>query len=82
MASNSRINLEQAERISASYFVANDEVSMEQMMNSLYVTYDPQKGLITPDDIVSLTAVANPDATYAGLVENVQSFSLDQIAVE
>ena len=73
---------EQAERISASYFVANDEVSMEQMMNSLYVTYDPQKGLITPDDIVSLTAVANPDATYAGLVENVQSFSLDQIAVE
>lgn len=73
---------EQAERISSSLFVANSDESMKQMMNSLYVTYDASKGLITPETIVDLTAVANPDATYAGLVEKAQSFSLDQVTVE
>ena len=73
---------ETAERISSSIFVANNDEMMEKMMNSLYVTYDAQKGLITPETIAELTAVANPDATYAGLVEKAQSFSLDQVVVE
>lgn len=73
---------ETAERISSSLFVANSDETMEEMMNSLYVTYDAEKGLITPETIAELTAVANPDATYAGLVEKAQSFSLDQVTVE
>lgn len=70
---------EKAERIDSSLLVANSDESMAKMMKYLYATYEPKDAFLTAEDIVNLTAIANPDATYAGLVETIQGLNLDMV---
>lgn len=67
----------EAERVDSSILVANSDETIELMMNSLYATGNPDDAFLTAEDVANLTAVANPEATYAGLVEKVQSLNLD-----
>lgn len=70
---------EAAERVDSSVLVANSDETMDQMMKSLYATGNSDDAFLTADDVANLTAVANPDATYAGLVEKIQSLNLDMV---
>lgn len=70
---------ENAERIDTTQFVVNSDEDMEKFLSNLYSTGDFADSLLTAEDVANLTAVANPDATYAGLVETVQGFSIDSI---
>ena len=70
---------ETAERIATNQFVVNSDEDMEKMLTNIYSTGNYEDALITAEDVAELTAVANPDATYAGLVETVQGFSIDSI---
>lgn len=70
---------ETAERISSSLLVVNSDEDMEKMLNNLYSTGDPASATLSAEDVVNLTAVANPDATYADLVETVQSITIDTV---
>jgi len=44
-------------------------------VNSLYNTADAANAAYTPEDVLNMTAFGNPDATYAGLVEAVQTLT-------
>lgn len=70
---------ESAERIATNQFVVNSDEDIEKFLTNIYSTGNYEDALITAEDVVNLTAVANPDATYAGLVETVQGFSIDSI---
>lgn len=70
---------EKAERIDSSLLIANSDETMEKMMKSLYATGDKNDAFLTAEDVVNLTAVTNPEATYAGLVETVQGLKLDMV---
>lgn len=66
---------EKAERISTELYIVNSDEDMELYVNSLYNTADAANAAYTPEDVVNMTAFGNPDATYAGLVEAVQTLT-------
>ena len=64
-----------AERISTELYIVNSDEDMELYVNSLYNTADAANAAYTPEDVLNMTAFGNPDATYAGLVEAVQTLT-------
>lgn len=66
---------EKAERISTEQYIVNSDEDMELYVNSLYNTADAANAAYTPEDVLNMTAFGNPDATYAGLVEAVQTLT-------
>lgn len=66
---------EKAERISSELYIVNSDEDMELYVNSLYNTADAANAAYTPEDVLNMTAFGNPDATYAGLVEAVQTLT-------
>lgn len=70
---------ETAERISSSKFLVNSDEDMEKFSKNIYVTGNTDDALLSAEDVVNLTAVANPDATYAGLVETIQGMTIDSL---
>ena len=66
---------EKAERISTELYIVNSDEDMELYVNSLYNTADAANAAYTPEDVLNMTAFGNPDATYAGLVEAVQTLT-------
>ena len=66
---------EKAERISSEQYIVNSDEDMELYVNSLYNTADAANAAYTPEDVLNMTAFGNPDATYAGLVEAVQTLT-------
>ena len=66
---------EKAERISTELYIVNSDEDMELYVNSLYNTADAANAAYTPEDVLNVTAFGNPDATYAGLVEAVQTLT-------
>ena len=66
---------EKAERISTELYIVNSDEDMELYVNSLYNTADAANTAYTPEDVLNMTAFGNPDATYAGLVEAVQTLT-------
>lgn len=69
----------EAERVDSSLLVANSDETIEKMMKSLYATGKSEDAFLTAEDVANLTAVANPDATYAGLVKTIQGLNLDMV---
>lgn len=70
---------EVSERRSASRLIINSDEDMEAFKNSLYLTYNAENALFTPDDVYNMTA-ANPNATYAALVEALAHMTIDDVA--
>lgn len=66
---------EKAERISTELYIVNSDEDMELYVNSLYNTADAANAAYTPEDVLNMTAFGNPDATYTGLVEAVQTLT-------
>lgn len=66
---------EKAERISTELYIVNSDEDMELYVNSLYNTADAANAAYTPENVLNMTAFGNPDATYAGLVEAVQTLT-------
>ena len=66
---------EKAERISTELYIVNSDEDMELYVNSLYNTADAANAAYTPEDVLNMTSLGNPDATYAGLVEAVQTLT-------
>ena len=66
---------EKAERISTELYIVNSDEDMELYVNSLYNTADAANAAYTPEDVLNMTAFGNPDATYAGLVEAVETLT-------
>ena len=56
-------------------YIVNSDEDMELYVNSLYNTADAANAAYTPEDVLNMTAFGNPDATYAGLVEAVQTLT-------
>ena len=69
-----------AERRSCTSFIINSDEDMELFEHSIYLTNDPQYALLTPEEVVNLTAVANPNATYADLVEILNHMNIEDLA--
>ena len=59
--------------------LVNSDEDMEKFLSNIYCTGEAADSFLTADDVVNMTAVANPDATYAELVETVQGMSIDSI---
>lgn len=66
---------EKAERISTELYIVNSVRIWSIYVNSLYNTADAANAAYTPEDVLNMTAFGNPDATYAGLVEAVQTLT-------
>ena len=70
---------ETAERHSVIYIIINSDEDMAKYRNYMAVTAKPEDSFFTADQVVAMTAVANPDATYAGLVETLNHMTLDDL---
>ena len=70
---------ESAECVDSSVMLVNIDEDMEKFLSNIYYTGEAADSFLTADDVVNMTAVANPDATYAELVETVQGMSIDSI---
>lgn len=70
---------ETAERRSVLCIIINSDEDMAKYQKSLAVTGNAADAFFTPDEVVALTAVGNPDATYAGLVETLYHMTVDDL---
>ena len=52
---------------------------MAKFENSLYLTFQPENAFLTPEEVLNLTAYANPDATYAGLCEILDHMTIEDL---
>ncbi len=68
-----------AERRSCTQFVINSDEDLEKFEHSIYLTYKPEDALLSPEDVLALTAYSNPDATYAGLCEILEHMTIEDI---
>lgn len=69
----------EAERVSSAQFVVNSDEAMETFQKSLFYTSDPTKAIYTPEEILEMTAYANPDATYSDLRGVLGKLTLDAV---
>lgn len=70
---------EDAERISVSQLIINSDESMEKFKQSLYYSGDASKAMFTGEDVLNMTAYANPDATYANLKDSLAHMTIDNL---
>lgn len=70
---------ETAERRSVLSIIINSDEDMAKYMNYLAVTGKVENSFYTPDQIVALTAVGNPNATYADLVETLNHMTVEDL---
>lgn len=68
-----------AERRSCTSFIINSDEDMELFEKSIYLTNDPQYALLSAQDVANLTAVANPNATYADLVAVLDHMNIEDL---
>ncbi len=70
---------ESAERRDCSTIIINSDEDMAKFENSLYLNFDPADAFLSPEEVLNLTAYANPDATYADLVEVLDHMTIEDI---
>lgn len=71
---------EDAERVSCFSIIINSDEDMEAFVNkSLYRTGKIENALYSPEAVANMTAVANPDATYADLVSIMDQMTIDSL---
>jgi len=70
----------EAERRSCFSMIINSDEDMDAFVNhSFYITGKMENALYSPEQVVSMTAVANPNATYADLVSTLSRMTMDNI---
>lgn len=70
---------EVAERQPTSRLIINSDEDMAIFETSVYLTADAKDALLTPEEVLNMTA-ANPDATYAGLVDFLSHMTIEDVA--
>lgn len=68
-----------AERKSCSTLIINSDEDMAKFQNSIYLSFKPEDAFFTPEEVLALTAYANPDATYAGLCDILEHMTIEDI---
>ena len=70
----------EAERRSCFSIILNSDEDMDAFVNhSFYITGNMDDALYSPEQVVNMTAVANPDATYADLCAILNQMTFDYI---
>lgn len=69
-----------AERRSCFSMIINSDEDMDAFVNhSFYITGKMENALYSPEQVVNMTAVANPNASYADLVSILSHMTMDDI---
>ena len=68
-----------AERKGVSVLLINSDEDLEKFQHSIYLSFKPEDAFLTPEEVLNLTAYANPDATYAGLCDILEHMSIEDI---
>ncbi|MBR1585143.1 MAG: hypothetical protein IJ662_06360 [Clostridia bacterium] len=71
---------ENAERVSCFSIIINSDEDMVAFEHCLYLTGKLEDALYSAEDVANMTAVANPDATYAGLVSIMDKMTVEYIS--
>ena len=69
----------EAERRDCSTIIINSDEDLEKFKGSIYLSFKPEDALLTPEEVLNLTAFGNPDATYAGLCEFLDHMTIEDI---
>ncbi len=71
---------ESAERRSCSTIILNSDEDLDLFIShSFYITGNINDAVFSPSDVMNMTAVANPEATYADLCAALEQMSIDAI---
>lgn len=70
----------EAERRGVDVIIINSDEDLEVFKNSIYLDFNPEHAFFTPEQVASLLAYNNPDATYAGLVDILDHMAIEDIA--
>lgn len=68
-----------AERVSCDQFIINSDEDMALFLKNIYATANPADALFTPEQVLNMTAYANPNATYAQLKEAISKITIDSL---
>ena len=68
-----------AERKSVTAFIMNSDEDMEAFKKNVYLTANAADALLTPEQVLNLTAFGNPNATYADLCEILNHMTIEDI---
>lgn len=68
-----------AERISSEKIIVNSDDDMKAFLKNIYSTGKVEDAKWTGKDVLNMTAFGNDKATYADLVKNVQSITIDNM---
>jgi hypothetical protein len=69
-----------AERRDCSTLIINSDEDLELFKSCIYLTFNMEDAFLTAEQVLNLTAYANPDATYAGLCEILDHMTIEDIA--
>ncbi len=70
---------EDAERVSCDQFIMNSDEDMAAFQKNIYFTANASDALFTPEDVLNMTAYANPDATYEQLKKACTTITVDSL---
>lgn len=70
---------ENAERVSCFSIILNSDEDMDAFQHCLYISGDMNDAFYSPEEVANMTAVVNPDATYADLVSIMDQMTVDRI---
>jgi len=69
----------EAERRDCSTIIINSDEDLAKFKSCIYLSFKMEDAFLTADEVLNLTAYANPDATYAGLVEILDHMTVEDI---
>ncbi len=69
----------EAERVDCAQFILNSDEDIAKFEKSIYYTANSKDALFTPEEVLNMTAYANPNATYADLKKSVSNITIDLI---
>lgn len=70
---------EDAERVSCDQFIMNSDEDMAAFQKNIYFTANASDALFTPEQVLNMTAYANPDATYEQLKKACSTITVDTL---
>ena len=70
---------EDAERVSCDQFIMNSDEDMAAFEKNIYYTANASDALFTPEEVLNMTAYANPDATYEQLKKSISTLTVDSL---
>ena len=69
----------EAERRDCSTLIINSDEDLAKFKSCIYLSFNMEDAFLTADEVLNLTAYANPDATYAGLCEILDHMTIEDI---